>query len=366
MLMIMFGFVWGCSTQKTTTVTEDTDVEDVIPDSSVPFADLECVPGGEFVALSGTATLGTDYAGLCEPHLGVTPAFDCNDGVTIPVEVNGEEVWYDPDFYGCDNFSLQVGQCIPGSTVNRFEGRKADGTPMPEVVWVAFCRSQVAFADPGSDLMYENHAQMIGYNYDTGATCMFNGQVNFGLHDGKTQTEEAWKAEGFIPSSVEPSFNEVMGPPILPPCVICHRSSPFIHNDWIDGAKMPNNPDEPVLPIVNGADAPFWVVGHNDWDMRTIHMDDNGCVSCHRLNTGLVDLALRHDWDPNDHMPPQDPGSMSEDYAMLLDCWLDGPENTPGCDWIIPPGGGCAGGRVGDDYPYASSLELPPQLPVQD
>ena len=43
----------------------------------------------------------------------------------------------------------------------------------------------------------------------------------------------------------------------------------------------------------------------------------------------------------NEFMPPNSPGSLSEDYYELIQCWINGPENTDGCDWIIPPGGGC-------------------------
>ena len=60
-------------------------------------------------------------------------------------------------------------------------------------------------------------------------------------------------------------------------------------------------------------------------------------------------------WDPNEHMPPHAPGSLAADYAELVACWENGPENTPGCDWVIPPAGECDGGNVGADYPYAST-----------
>ena len=36
----------------------------------------------------------------------------------------------------------------------------------------------------------------------------------------------------------------------------------------------------------------------------------------------------------------------------LVACWKNGPENTPGCEWIIPPAGDCPSQVVGDDYPY--------------
>ena len=45
-------------------------------------------------------------------------------------------------------------------------------------------------------------------------------------------------------------------------------------------------------------------------------------------------------------MPPHKPGSLKADYAALLACHDDGPANTPGCDWALPPGGGCPGGIV--------------------
>ena len=40
-------------------------------------------------------------------------------------------------------------------------------------------------------------------------------------------------------------------------------------------------------------------------------------------------------------MPPNDPGSFSDSYLELVNCYLNGPENTENCDWIIPPGGDC-------------------------
>ena len=43
----------------------------------------------------------------------------------------------------------------------------------------------------------------------------------------------------------------------------------------------------------------------------------------------------------NDFMPPYEPGALSDDYEELIQCWINGPENTEGCDWIIPPGGDC-------------------------
>jgi len=43
----------------------------------------------------------------------------------------------------------------------------------------------------------------------------------------------------------------------------------------------------------------------------------------------------------NNFMPPHDPGSLAEEYNELIECWINGPENTDGCNWVIPPGGNC-------------------------
>ena len=89
--------------------------------------------------------------------------------------------------------------------------------------------------------------------------------------------------------------------------------------------------------------------------MRTIHIDGNGCLGCHRIGMETLAEYTGDHWDPNDHMPPHAPGSLAADYAELVACWENGPENTPGCDWVIPPAGDCDGGIVGADYPYAST-----------
>ena len=111
----------------------------------------------------------------------------------------------------------------------------------------------------------------------------------------------------------------------------------------------------PVLPTV-GAHSPYYVVGGADWDMRTIHIEGNACLTCHRIGMEIDQTFMENGFDVNTYMPPYAPGSMSEDYQALLDCWLNGPEATDGCAWIIPPAGDCAGGIVGQIIP---TLRLP-------
>ena len=49
----------------------------------------------------------------------------------------------------------------------------------------------------------------------------------------------------------------------------------------------------------------------------------------------------------NDFMPPDSPGAYDNDYNQLIDCYNNGPENTPACHWMIPPGGDCNSEIVG-------------------
>jgi len=48
--------------------------------------------------------------------------------------------------------------------------------------------------------------------------------------------------------------------------------------------------------------------------------------------------------DVNAFMPPGNPGTKKEDYAALVECAEKGPENTPGCEFVIPPADDCEGG----------------------
>ena len=93
------------------------------------------------------------------------------------------------------------------------------------------------------------------------------------------------------------------------------------------------------------------MIGGGDWDMRTIHIEGNECLGCHRIGMKTVEEFMGDHWHPAHHMPPRDPGSLTEHFEELLACWRNGPENTPGCDWIIPPAGDCPSQVVGMTIP---------------
>ena len=244
---------------------------------------------------------------------------------------------------------------MSGSSLQRYEGRAADGTPLPHVVWVSFCRHDGR--DDGKDYDIPDSVQLIGYNTRTGATAFFESG------DNKRWTyrdESTNRLLGVLPGVDDPdAFNQAYRTPGRVQCVACHQSDPFVHNPFIDAARMPDDPDQPVVPQIAGPDIPYYVIGGSDWDMRTIHIEGNACLDCHRIGMKTVEEFLSDGWHPNDHMPPHDPGSLADDFQELLDAWNNGPDNTPGCDWVVPPAGEFAGGVVGEEYPYKAFFNRP-------
>ena len=157
---------------------------------------------------------------MCELELGVAPTVDCGAGVLFPITVGGVEVFEDPGLHECDAASLQIGDCMPGSSLQRHEGRNADGTPRPDAVWVSFCRHDgrddvVNFDMPDS-------VQLIGYNYDTGATCFFES----GDNRPWTYVDENNRLLGVLPGPDEPEFDRAYTVPGVE-CVGCHQADPF-------------------------------------------------------------------------------------------------------------------------------------------
>ena len=307
-----------------------------IEPSCIPFDQTDPIPFNT-----------TEYADMCLDYVGVPPTIDCGDGVAIPIYVDGEEVTEDQPFGTCDDTDFK-GTCHIGSRVGRVEGVDIYGNPMPEVVWVYFCRSagQQAFEQSGVVSV-----QMIGYNMDNGATCFFESPDAVG---DMTQSEylefdEDGLLDGEFPAYGTPEFDQVFHSPAVSGanCMSCHTSDPFIHDPWIDNAKLPSDTTQTVIPKFeyNGIDLPYFAVGGygSRFSNASIHIEGNSCLACHRSSIGLAYETfdgIGH-VRVNDFMPPNDPGSFSDSYLELVNCYLNGPENTENCDWVIPPGGNC-------------------------
>lgn len=302
----------------------------------------------------GAKSTPMEYAKMIELELGVPPVVDCGASVELPIYVQGVRTIGNPGLHGCDNPSLQVGDCMSGSSLQRYEGRTADGTPLPHVIWVSFCRHDGRDTD---EYDVPDSGQLIGYNTLTGATAFFESGDNgkWTYVDGSTN-----RLMGVLPGIDDPdAFNEAYRTPGTVQCVTCHQSDPFIHNPFIDAAKLPSDTTQPVVPRITGSAVPYYVIGASDWDMRTIHIEENGCLRCHRIGMKTVEEFMGDGWHPNEHMPPRNPGSLASDFEELLECWTNTPENTSGCDWVIPPAGTCEGRVVGDDYPHKAGFNRP-------
>ena len=95
-------------------------------------------------------------------------------------------------------------------------------------------------------------------------------------------------------------FNQAFRPPGMIRCVECHQNDPYIHNSFIDAAKIPGT-DETVVPSLSNEDpdTPYYVIGGENWDMRTIHIEDNACFECHRIGMSTLKLFTHYHWDTN-------------------------------------------------------------------
>ena len=318
---------------------------------SVPAKNEPPVKGKTFlddVKKVGFPKSAFEYAKMCEPELGVPPKVNLDKSVEIPIYVNGVQAY--GEFFSCDNPALIGKSTVSGSTLQRYEGRTAEGKPLPDVIWVAFGRNSSS-----SHKHVAGSLQMIGYNKKTGATAFFESSDRIG--PWVTLDKDTLRMRGEMPGIDNPEgFNRAfVTPPIQ--CVQCHQSDPFITNSFINAAKIPGT-DKPVIPVLD-EDSPYYVIGGENWDMRTVHIQNHACFDCHRVGMKTIELFMNSGWDPNKHMPPRKPGSLAGELRELLDAWKNGPENVEGAEWIIPPARGKDSQVVGDDYPYKAAFNRP-------
>ena len=197
---------------------------------------------------------------------------------------------------------------------------------------------------------------MIGYNKETGATAFFESSDRIG--PWITLDKDTLRMRGEIPWIDDPDeFNRAFVTPGNTQCVQCHQNEPFITNSFISAAKIPGT-KENVVPILD-QDSPYYVIGGANWDMRTIHIKGNACFDCHRVGMSTITMFMENGWDPNEHMPPHDPGSLAGDLQELLNTWQKGPDSMPGAEWIIPPARGRDRQVVGDEYQYKAAFNRP-------
>ena len=293
-----------------------------------------------------------EYAKMVEKELGIPPRINLGESVEIPLYVDGIQR-YGNLGRSCDNYSMLGKDTVSGSVLQRHEGRAADGTPLPDVVWISFGRNSTR--DLARVL---GSVQMIGYNTKSGATAFFESCDQ--IHPWVTLDEGTLRMRGVMPWIDEPAeFDKAFRVPEAdrPQCVQCHQADPFITNPFINAAKIPGT-DKSVVPVLDD-DAPYFVIGGQHWDMRTLHIEGNKCFDCHRVGMSTVAMFMDNGWQPNKHMPPDDPGSLAEDFKQLMDAWQKGPAAVKGASWVVPPGAGKQRQFVGDDYPHKAKFNEP-------
>ena len=333
-----------------------------IEPSCIPFNQIDPIPYNT-----------TEYANMCMEYVGLPPTVDCGDGVHIPIYVNGEEVFEDQPAGTCDDPDFK-GTCNIGSRVGRVEGIDINGNPMPEVVWVFFCRSA------GQDLfeqMGSVSVQVIGYNTDNGATCFFESPdaVGDNIQSQYLSYDDDGFLDGALPSYGTSEFDQLFHSPAVSNtnCMSCHNSDPFIHDPWIDNARLLSDSTQTVVPKYeyDGINLPYFAVGGygSQYSNASIYIEDNDCLSCHRSSMELATSVFDDLGNVlvNDFMPPDSPGAYDNDYNQLIDCYNNGPENTPACHWIIPPGGDCNSEIVGlEDEAILGDLNDDLMVNIQD
>ena len=206
-----------------------------------------------------TAPAGTPlhHAQTCAQYLGPIPAMSCSDAALMPITVDGVEVTETPAT--CERPSALTGTCETGERIAaRYEGTHHDGSPRPEVVFINFCR------DGGMGV--------IGHNEETGATCFFH--INM-AHDNSV----------VHPGSADPAYDDYWQTAAVVAadnCQGCHQADVWLHSPWIDQLKSPADPDQPLVPMTAGPDAPYIVVGEGFSQPIHAGAPDNSCTSCHR------------------------------------------------------------------------------------
>lgn len=264
-----------------------------------------------------TAAPGTalHQAQVCAQNLGRIPTWACQDGVQVPILVEGKPVTTTPS--KCDNPDLK-GACVVGSYAGRLVGQNHDGSPNPNVSWAYFCRRD------------DNFAQMIGHDRITGATCFFE------LKDGALPLENG-VPKGKVPGVDAPEYEATWKRPdavAVQRCNTCHAPDPFIHTPYVDAARWPADPTQPVVPQVASTTSPYFVMGEAfaSWTFDYVEFDDNKCTSCHRM-PDFRRFTFGSGVDFNAHMPPLSPGSMKKDFDAVMACLNEGPDKAAGCRW---------------------------------
>ena len=91
-------------------------------------------------------------------------------------------------------------------------------------------------------------------------TCFFEFDVLETIYNQNTYGLMIMGLDGELPSYGSSEFDQIFHSPAVSGanCMTCHTSDPFIHDPWIDNAKLPTDTSQSVVPKFeyNGIDLP--------------------------------------------------------------------------------------------------------------
>lgn len=211
------------------------------------------------------------YLAACEAELGPLPPLSCSEGTLIPVTHHGEEVGLPSELPNgqCDRPGITG--CATGARISVVYNEQ--GTP-----WVLACRSYDE--DP---TLYEQ-LNLIGWDFETGATCF----INTPHHDVSFDGEDLPRPGSPEDVHGDEPFWYTLDRLGNASCVECHSNDPWLRNPWIEqaGVLPAGNPLGPFEPIAHDV-----LLGYDSlWEMppSLVHPDAAACTTCHRLTPGRV------------------------------------------------------------------------------
>jgi hypothetical protein len=204
------------------------------------------------------------YAQQCAAEMGTIPDFNCMNGTTIPITVNGAAVT--SAVPSCDNpvqlGGIGSGGCVPFTRFLRID------TGVANVETVVVCRKYDENDDGASDNKFTDIA-VIQHSRASGNTCYYQSKLHMDL-DGSNVPSPQSNSAAASDYWLEPSGN---GPGGIR-CTSCHDADPFIWSPYIDQ----------VADTSKWNPCGKWNSNFQDMfgtPVKVIRPTNNACMGCH-------------------------------------------------------------------------------------
>jgi hypothetical protein len=215
------------------------------------------------------------YGQQCEALIGKIPAFNCNDGVDVPITVDGKvPSTYQPRMT-CDRPAMlpynedTFGQCTPYSKILDL----SQGSTQIS----AFCRRE-HLRDPNSE--FYDEVDIILHSVETGDTCWFHAETDAGDSKGFKASRVPPPAEQTPPPGQVAAVDFWWTPEATAKknCSSCHDADPFMYSAYI-GQVWQHVPVDPIGWYNSDIGEAF-----KSWPaLESMSTEGNTCVGCHRI-----------------------------------------------------------------------------------